>query len=217
LKNVAGVTRKALAGEPFLWGLWLVCCRVMLRLKGLVLGFMFHASDLQLGRGTRVHGAKYISFGRGIRAKSGLWLETVPRYQEQTFQPCLTVGDNVLFSDGVHISCIDRIVIGNNVLMGSRIYIADHNHGVYRGPNPSLPSEPPALRPLGTTGPVLIGKNVWIGDNVIILGPATIGDGAIIGANSLVRGEVLPGTIVAGNPAKAIKRFTPATGCWEPV
>ena len=113
------------------------------------------------------------------------------------------------------ISYLERIVIGSNVMMGSRIFISDHNHGTYRGEQQSSPDEPPLLRPLGGGGPVTIGDNVWIGDNSVILGPASIGHGAIIGANSLVRGTVLPNTIVAGTPAKLIKIFNPQTSAWE--
>lgn len=209
------MTRELFAGDPPLWALWLILCRGLVRVKGVLLGFALRAPALQLGPGSVLRGTKYMSLGRGIRAKSGLWLEAIPRFGEQKFQPALRIENNVCFSDGVHISCIDRIVIKKNVLMGSGICILDYNHGVYSGPTQSLPSEPPALRKLGGGGPVLIGENVWIGDNVIIMGPVIIGDGAVIGANSVVRENVQPGAIVAGMPAKLIKLFNPATHTWE--
>jgi acetyltransferase-like isoleucine patch superfamily enzyme len=60
-----------------------------------------------------------------------------------------------------------------------------------------------------TKGPVIIGNDVWIGTNAIILSGISIGDGAVIGAGSVVTKDVPPYTIVAGNPAKIIKyRFT---------
>jgi lipopolysaccharide O-acetyltransferase len=162
-----------------------------------------------------VRGARRISFGRGVHATRNLWLEAVINYQGQTFTPVINIGDHVDFSDGVHISAIERIDIKQGVLMGSRIFIADHNHGLYRGPDQSKPDEPPVQRRLGGGGPVEIGENVWIGDNVVILGPVTIGASAIIAANSVVRHDVPPNTIVAGAPAVPIKRFNPATRCWE--
>ena len=61
---------------------------------------------------------------------------------------------------------------------------------------------------------MIIGDNVWIGDNSVILGPASIGNGAIIGANSLVRGEVPSNSIVAGTPARVVKRFNPQKTSW---
>jgi lipopolysaccharide O-acetyltransferase len=62
---------------------------------------------------------------------------------------------------------------------------------------------------------VVIGENVWIGDNSVIIGPATIGTGAIVGANSVVRGVVPSNTIVVGAPAQPIKIFNSITGSWE--
>jgi acetyltransferase-like isoleucine patch superfamily enzyme len=136
-------------------------------------------------------------------------------YREQRFHPQITIGDRVCFSDGVHISSIESVMIGSHCLFGSRKYVADHNHGIYKGGQQSRPEEPPAHRLLGGGGPVIIGENVWIGDNSVILGPATIGNGAIIGANSVVRGVVPANTIVAGAPARPIKIFNAKMGSWD--
>ena len=68
--------------------------------------------------------------------------------------------------------------------------------------------EPPTLSDLPLKGDTVIGNDVWIGQNAVILPGVRIGDGAIIGANSVVGNDVEPYTIVAGNPAKVLrKRF----------
>lgn len=68
--------------------------------------------------------------------------------------------------------------------------------------------DPPAMEDLPIKGDTVIGNDVWIGQNSVILPGVYIGDGAIIGANSVVGSDVDPYTIVAGNPAKKIrKRF----------
>jgi len=54
---------------------------------------------------------------------------------------------------------------------------------------------------------VVIGEGVWISSNATVLGPCTIGDHAVVGAGALVQGEVEPYTVVAGIPAKEIKRI----------
>ena len=66
----------------------------------------------------------------------------------------------------------------------------------------------PPLNKMPVKGDTIIGNDVWIGQNVTILPGVHIGDGAIIGLNSVVGSDVAPYTIVAGNPAKVIrKRF----------
>ena len=62
-------------------------------------------------------------------------------------------------------------------------------------------------RDLHSKGAVVIGKNVWIGDKVSILSGVTIGDNAVIGANSVVTKSVPEGCIVAGVPARVIKKW----------
>ena len=179
------------------------------------MGFSLRAPGLHLGPGCRVIGARHICFGRGVFAERNLWLEAVTSYRSQRFDPKIIIGDYVGFSDGVHISSISNIAIGSHTLFGSKIYVSDHNHGIYRGQDQSRPDEPPVHRLLGGGGPVVIGENVWIGDNSVIIGPATIGNGAIIGANSVIRGVIPSNTIVAGAPAKPIKVFNFQTGSWD--
>ena len=68
--------------------------------------------------------------------------------------------------------------------------------------------KPPAASDMPLKGDTVIGNDVWIGQNAVILPGVHIGDGAIIGANSMVGSDVSPYTIVAGNPATEIrKRF----------
>jgi lipopolysaccharide O-acetyltransferase len=180
-----------------------------------IMAFLLKAPGLHLGPGCRVIGGRHISFGQGVYANRNLWLEAVTSYQSERFNPAITIGDYVCFSDNVHISSIESIVIGKHVLMGSKIYVADHNHGIYNGDQQSRPEEPPIHRMLGGGGAVTIGENVWIGDNSVIIGPASIGNGAIIGAGSLVGGVVPSNSIVAGTPARLIKVFNSRTGLWD--
>jgi acetyltransferase-like isoleucine patch superfamily enzyme len=185
------------------------------RVRSGVVAFILGASGLRLGAGSQILGGRHIAFGKGIYAGRSLWLEAVTTYGAQSFKPNIVIGDYVCFSDNVHISAIDSITVGAHTLFGSKVYVSDHNHGVYRGYRQSSPDEPPARRLLGGGGPVVIGENVWIGDNSVIVGPADIGSGAIIAANAVVRGEVPANTMVAGAPAKPVKVFNPNTRLWE--
>ena len=68
--------------------------------------------------------------------------------------------------------------------------------------------KPPAMEDLPLKGDTVIGNDVWIGQNAVILPGVHVGDGAIIGANSVVGSDVAPYTIVVGNPARELrKRF----------
>jgi acetyltransferase-like isoleucine patch superfamily enzyme len=201
--------------NPFGMALWLIAHRAWRGVVSSGMAFSLKAPGLYLGPGCRIIGGRRVSFGQGVFANRGLWLEAVTSYRSQHFSPTITIGDSVSFSAGVHISSIESIVIGDHVLMGSGIYISDHNHGIYKGDGQSPPQEPPSHRTLGGGGPVIIGDRVWIGDNSVILGPASIGSGAIVGANSVVRGEVPSNSMVAGTPARLIRVFNPQTGTWD--
>ena len=75
---------------------------------------------------------------------------------------------------------------------------------IFKGFSQSVPS----LDKLPIRGDTVVGNDVWIGQNSLILPGAKIGDGVIIGANSVVGGEIPPYSIVAGNPARLVrKRF----------
>jgi acetyltransferase-like isoleucine patch superfamily enzyme len=217
MNKTATAVSKLVRANPAGIALLLIAGRAWTRMRSSVIGLLLGTSGLRLGPGCRIIGGRHISFGKGVYAGRNLWLEAVTSYASQDFHPQIVIGDRVCFSDGVHISSISSIAIGSHTLFGSRIYVSDHNHGIYRGESQSSPDEPPAHRSLGGGGPVVIGENVWIGDNSVIIGPATIGRGAIVGANSVVRGVVSPNTIVAGTPAKPIKIFNFETRSWDKV
>jgi len=216
MKRISSVVQKAYSSDPSIWATWLLILRTLSKLRDIAYAWMLNAPGLHIGPRSAIRGVRCISFGRGIYVSGGLWLEALNTYREQRFSPRIVIGDGVSFSEGVHISCVGQIVIGRRTLMGSRVYISDHNHGAYKGQPQSLPDEPPSHRQL-TGGPVTIGEDVWIGDNAVIVGPVTIGDGAVVGANSVVKNDVPPRTVVAGIPARAIKRFDPLSERWEKI
>jgi len=155
-------------------------------------------------------GKKYISFGKNLSIGRRLRIECFSEENKKK----LFFGSNVKINDDVHIGCIDKIEIGNNVLIGSKVLIIDHHHGCYSGENQSNPSTTPDSRRLHSS-PIKIDDNVWIGEGVSIMPGIKIGRGSIIGANSVVTKNIPINCIAVGNPCKILKTYNKSTHKWE--
>ena len=163
-----------------------------------------------------VRGKKYIKIGEGLTTGVGCRLEVYPQ-EVETKKTIIHVGKNVQFNDYIHITAIENVTIGDNVLMASKIYISDCTHGSYAGNGlDSHPEELVAGRKLFSK-PVFIEDNVWLGEFVSVLPGVCIGKNTIVGANSVVSKSLPPNVIAVGSPAKAIKQFNFETKCWERV
>ena len=112
----------------------------------------------------------------------------------------ITIGKNVFINACCRFQDQGGIEIGDGCLIGHNVTIATLNHDFN-----------PQKRANITPKPVKLGKNVWIGSDSTILPGVIVGDGAIVGAGSVVTKNVLPNTIVAGNPAKFIKKIEETT------
>lgn len=163
-----------------------------------------------------IYGLKYMDIGNLTIGKN-CRIEMISKYNGKKLKPLLKVGQNVIMNDMVHIGCANYVEIGDNCVFASRIYVSDHNHGSYKGNNQSNILEIISERILDTDKPVIIGKNVWIGEGVAILPGSQIGDNTIIGANSVVRGEIPANSIAVGNPARVIKNYNIYTNCWDTI
>ena len=97
----------------------------------------------------------------------------------------LKFGNNVQINDYVHIGAVENITIGNNVLIASKVFITDHNHGCYNGEIQDTPDSIVMKRKI-YSNPVFIEDNVWLGEFVCILPGVKIGKNSIIGSMSVV-------------------------------
>ncbi len=159
--------------------------------------------NFNLGKDYIIKNPKYITIGNNFSALDRFRIEAWDEYQDESFSPEIIIGNNVCFNTDIHIGCINRIEIGDNCLFGSRIYITDHDHG-----DTSLEDLriTPANRKLKSKGPVIIENNVYVGEGVAILSGVRIGENSIIATNSVVTKDVPKNTVVAGIPAKIIKK-----------
>lgn len=149
-------------------------------------------------------GGKYITIGNNFSCFKRLRLEAIDIHNGHKYTPKIIFGDNVSINFDCHIGCVNRIEIHDNVLIASKVFITDHSHGYIKK---EALTEPPSLREVVSKGPVIIEKNVWIGEGVVILGGLKIGENSIVGANSVVTKSVPKNCVVAGNPAKIIKEL----------
>ncbi len=120
--------------------------------------------------------------------------------------PKITIGDGTTIMYRFQCNAAERVTIGRYVLIAGNVFIGDSDHIVEPGGMPVTRSEQLVTRP------VRIEDNCWIGQNAVILKGVTVGRDSIVGANSVVTRDVPPGSVVAGNPARVIKRLDGGKG-----
>jgi len=161
-------------------------------------------STLILPYAMNIKGEDVISIGANTQLGKSIQLTAWKRYQDKEYQPTISIGDNCLIRDFAHITAINKIIIGNNLLTGTNVLITDNSHGFLSKDSVEVN---PSKRDLVSSGPVYIGNNVWLGNNVTILPNVSIGNGVIIGANSVVTKDIPDNCVAAGVPAKVVKRL----------
>lgn len=135
-------------------------------------------------------GSPRLDLGQHCRFGRSVFLETGG-------SGAIIIGDHARINAGTTIVSHAAIKIGNDCLIGEYVSIRDANHGTALGsPMRSQPHE---------SAPVTIGNDVWIGRGACILKGVTIGDGAVIAANSVVTKDVPAKTIVGGVPSRVIR------------
>ncbi|MGG5208555.1 acetyltransferase [Chryseobacterium sp. MIQD13] len=186
------------------WGL----CKMTLNL----IRTKFTFSDARIIRfPIDIRGKKFIKVSKGFTTGVGCRIEAYPENE----QPTLFFGENFQMNDYVHITAMEKVEIGNNVLFASKIYVSDCSHGSYAGnENDSSPDSIPHDRKLFSK-PVIIEDNVWLGEFVSVLPGVVIGKGTIVGANSVVSKSLPANVIAVGTPAKPIKKYNFETQRWE--
>jgi lipopolysaccharide O-acetyltransferase len=158
-----------------------------------------------------VRGPGKIRFGAGFTSGPGLRIDC---WEEAA---SLVIGKGVQVNNNVHIGVSASVVIGDQVLIASNVFISDHSHGVYSGAaDHSSPMVPPAER-VELRMPVIIEDNVWLGEHVCVLPGVHIGKGVVVGAGSVVTRSLPEYSIAVGAPARVVKRFDFSRKVWVPA
>jgi acetyltransferase-like isoleucine patch superfamily enzyme len=178
--------------------------------------FIFYRRSRLIRLPIEIRGASLIDFGAKLTTGKNCRIEAfVDESNYLSKEKTIFFGKNVVLNDNVHIAAKYSVKIGNDVLIASKVFISDHNHGIYSGSHKhSSPFEVPNDRAIFGSQ-VVIEDNVWLGEFVVILPGITIGKGSIIGAMSVVTKSIPPNSIAVGSPAKIIKTYDIEERRWK--
>lgn len=152
-------------------------------IKRLLYGTHFIAGSVEmLGLNTRlsIEKSSHVRLGEHLVSDGRLAIITGKR-------ACLVIGARTYFNEGVMISCLESVSIGDGCRFGPDVKIFDNNHKF---------SSKSGVSAEHITAPISIGNHCWIGANVTILKGTHIGNNCVIGAGCVVKGHIPPGSLV---------------------
>lgn len=147
-----------------------------------------------LGRGVEIEGRP--GYGRVVL---GRWVHVGDGTALRAHEGTLRVGDKVVFGRHNTVNCYLDVEIGATTLIADWVYVADFDH---RFDDLVTPIKDQGI----VKSPVRIGPDCWIGVKVSVLRGSIVGEGCVLAAHAVVRGEIPPRSVAGGVPAKVIKR-----------
>ena len=154
----------------------------------------------------RLSGAHRIEIGSGVFIGPGSWLQVDEDPAVPAEGVAIRIGDGSSFVGWCTLSAVTGITIGRKVLFARGVYVADHDHEFRNAPVPVCDQGRRDIQP------VSIGDGAWLGQNVVVLPGAQIGRGAVVGANSVVRGKVPDFSLAVGAPARVVRSWSGEAG-----
>jgi len=155
----------------------------------------------------RFGNSKMIKIGDFVTVHPNCWIQTVGEDRPKN-SPKLIVKNHVSIGMSSTISAAHRIIIEDYVLMARNVFISDHLHGY------EDVARPISLQPITKVRGVAIGAGSWLCQNSVVLPGVTIGRNCVVGANSVVNADVPDYTVVAGTPARIVKRYDASRRKW---
>lgn len=177
-----------------------------------VLFFKFgRGKNIVLGRKIKINTTKYLSIGTGVTICNNARFLFVEDYNGARFNPTVKIGNNVFITLNFTIMAAAPIVIHDYVLIASDVMISSENHGL----NPEL-TKSYAKTPLEGK-PVEIGEGCWLGEKSMIMPGVVLGKRCVVAAGAVVTKSFPEYCLLAGVPAKIVKKYNLETHKWEKV
>jgi acetyltransferase-like isoleucine patch superfamily enzyme len=183
--------------------------RLRTRLYTLLLSSQFK----EFGEGSRIappfrfYGLDHMNLGEKVTVNRDCWLQTIPNSGDAN-SPKLVIKSHTSVGMGAHISAARQVLIEEYVLLARNVNISDHAHAFENIDIPIL------QQGLNRIAPVVIGRETWLGQNVVVLPGVSIGRHCIIGANSVVNRSIPDFSVAVGAPAKVVRRYDPEKKQW---
>lgn len=187
---------------------------LIFRIEFIVFATIYKKAFKACGKKFRLQNPIYLSpqsiqIGNNVMIWKNARIEAVCHYNQVVFDPIIVLDNDVTIQQNVHITCAKKVFIGEETAIAANVSITDINHPYE---NINLAPEKQDIE----VDEVYIGSQCKIYNNVVILPGVHIGKHCVVGANSIVRKGVYPDySILAGNPAKIIKKYNLMSSKWE--
>lgn len=187
--------------------------KILYRLRWLFWSHKFGSTKGRVNIGSHVtfQNPETLHFGKNVDIGRYTYFLPLNIFRGQDYNPTIIIGDNCWIGIRNSFAAINRIEIGNDVLFAGYVHITDHSHGYEDIETPI------SKQPLISKGPVVIEDQCWLGFGCEVLSGVHIGKHSIVAARAVVTKDVPSYCIVAGNPARVVKRYNPETAKWERV
>ena len=169
---------------------------------------IIYGHSVRIQRPHRISNPNHIRIGERTEIRYGAMIEPILEYAGASYHPTIEIGSDVYIGPNVYMACIGSMTIGDGVVMSEYVYLNDATHGF--DPEAGLIMK----QKLVSSGPISIGNHCFLGMRSAILPGVTLGDHCIVAINSVVNKSFPAFSMVAGSPARLVKRYSPEQKRW---